>query len=89
MNLSRTRDPYLTQEATLTSSFGAPASQVHLIDDEGTALLPPPIDDERSCKWCYAADACMLYRKVSPHHPLRRLSLTSIAGRRRGERDLI
>lgn len=28
------------------------------------ALLPPPIDDERSCKKCYVGDACMLYRKV-------------------------
>ncbi|GEM10851.1 DNA replication helicase Dna2 [Rhodotorula toruloides] len=28
------------------------------------ALLPPPIDDERSCKRCYVGDACMLYRKA-------------------------
>ncbi|PRQ72091.1 AAA domain-domain containing protein, partial [Rhodotorula toruloides] len=28
------------------------------------ALLPPPIDDERSCKKCYVGDACMLYRKA-------------------------
>ena len=28
------------------------------------ALLPPPIDDERSCKKCYVGDACLLYRKV-------------------------
>lgn len=65
MTLSRTIDSFSTQEPTLTSSFGTPASQVHLIDDEGRALLPPPIDDERSCKWCYTADACMLFRKVS------------------------
>lgn len=28
------------------------------------ALLPPPIDDERSCNKCYVGDACMLFRKV-------------------------
>lgn len=27
-------------------------------------LLPPPIDEERSCKWCYVGDACMLFRRV-------------------------
>ena len=30
------------------------------------ALLPPTLDEERVCKKCYAADACMLYRRVSP-----------------------
>lgn len=28
------------------------------------SVLPPTIDDERTCKQCYALDACMLYRKV-------------------------
>jgi DNA replication ATP-dependent helicase Dna2 len=27
-------------------------------------FLPPPIDDERVCTRCYAADACMLFRRV-------------------------
>ena len=27
-------------------------------------FLPPPIDDERACKRCYALDACLLYRKA-------------------------
>lgn len=27
-------------------------------------FLPPTIDDDRTCKRCYALDACMLYRKV-------------------------
>ncbi|KAG6911010.1 hypothetical protein DXG01_005425 [Tephrocybe rancida] len=27
-------------------------------------FLPPTIDDERTCKRCYAIDACMLYRKA-------------------------
>ena len=26
--------------------------------------LPPAIDDERTCKKCYAADGCMLYRRA-------------------------
>jgi len=29
------------------------------------SFLPPTIDDERTCKRCYALDICMLYRKVS------------------------
>lgn len=27
-------------------------------------FLPPTIDDERTCGWCYVKDACMLYKKV-------------------------
>lgn len=27
-------------------------------------FLPPTLDDERTCKRCYALDTCMLYRKV-------------------------
>jgi len=27
-------------------------------------FLPATIDDERTCKRCYALDTCMLYRKV-------------------------
>lgn len=33
-------------------------------------FLPPTIDDERTCKRCYALDACMLYRKASTAGPL-------------------
>ncbi|KAH7929561.1 Dna2-domain-containing protein [Leucogyrophana mollusca] len=36
-------------------------------DIEGSDVepfLPPTIDDERTCKKCYALDACMLYRKA-------------------------
>jgi hypothetical protein len=29
-----------------------------------TVELPPPVDDDRSCARCYAADSCMLYRRV-------------------------
>ncbi|TFK52072.1 Dna2-domain-containing protein [Heliocybe sulcata] len=28
------------------------------------SFLPPTIDDERTCKRCYALDTCMLYRKA-------------------------
>lgn len=31
-------------------------------------FLPPTIDNERTCKRCFALDACMLYRKVSFSH---------------------
>lgn len=40
--------------------------------DQGKApepFLPPTIDDERTCKKCYALDACMLYRKASAVRP--------------------
>lgn len=33
-------------------------------EEDERQLLPAPIDDERSCKRCYVADACMLFRKV-------------------------
>lgn len=36
----------------------------NVVEDNGRPLLPPPIDDLRSCKWCYARDACMLFRRV-------------------------
>lgn len=39
------------------------------------SLLPPPIDEERSCKHCYVGDACMLFRKVrtQPRNRIRAL----------------
>lgn len=33
--------------------------------DEPKPLLPAPIDDHRSCKWCYVGDACMVYRRAT------------------------
>jgi DNA replication ATP-dependent helicase Dna2 len=35
-------------------------------DVEELPILPPTIDNERECSRCYASDACMLYRRVSP-----------------------
>ena len=44
-------------------------------------FLPPTIDDEYTCKKCYALDACMLYRKAGFVGPLVTLTqLTSLAG---------
>ncbi|GAA6036376.1 hypothetical protein JCM8097_001691 [Rhodosporidiobolus ruineniae] len=31
---------------------------------ERVALLPPPIDEERSCKKCFVRDACFLFRRA-------------------------
>ena len=31
---------------------------------EEEPFLPPPIDDERACKRCYALDTCLLFRKA-------------------------
>lgn len=75
MNLSRTSGSWPTQgstaqnETTLDSSSSfvevvEPPTNAHLEDEEGRSLLPQPIDDPRSCKWCYVADACMLFRRV-------------------------
>ena len=36
------------------------------VEDE--PFLPPPIDDERACKRCYALDTCLLFRKTHPNH---------------------
>jgi len=43
------------------------------VDEEPTEedeehFLPPPIDDERVCKRCYAQDTCFLFRKTHPNH---------------------
>jgi len=32
--------------------------------DVAKPLLPAPIDDFRSCKWCYVGDACAVYRRA-------------------------
>ncbi|KAM0752276.1 Dna2-domain-containing protein, partial [Meredithblackwellia eburnea MCA 4105] len=41
----------------------SPSASIPVADIEDNRLLPPPIDDPRSCKWCYSSDACMLFRK--------------------------
>jgi DNA replication ATP-dependent helicase Dna2 len=33
-------------------------------EPEEEPFLPPPIDDERACKRCYALDICLLFRKA-------------------------
>jgi DNA replication ATP-dependent helicase Dna2 len=33
-------------------------------EPEEEPFLPPPIDDERACKRCYALDTCLLFRKA-------------------------
>ena len=36
--------------------------------EEEEHFLPPPIDNERECKRCYALDTCLLFRKTHPNH---------------------
>ncbi|BGP51084.1 DNA replication endonuclease-helicase Dna2 [Rhodotorula kratochvilovae] len=50
-------------EAELWDEVDVPACSVDP-DEADKALLPPPIDDERSCKKCYVRDACMLFRRA-------------------------
>ncbi|GJN93127.1 hypothetical protein Rhopal_006172-T1 [Rhodotorula paludigena] len=49
-------------DAALWDAAAAPACSG--TSAEGEALLPPPIDDGRSCKKCYVRDACMLFRRA-------------------------
>ncbi|GAA5836873.1 hypothetical protein JCM9279_007686 [Rhodotorula babjevae] len=51
------------EDAELWAEMDLPPSSARAADLE-PALLPPPIDDERSCKRCYVRDACMLYRRA-------------------------
>ncbi|GAA5907066.1 hypothetical protein JCM8208_004503 [Rhodotorula glutinis] len=51
------------EDAELWAEMDLPPSSATAADLE-PALLPPPIDDERSCKRCYVRDACMLYRRA-------------------------
>ncbi|GAA6046645.1 hypothetical protein JCM3770_003094 [Rhodotorula araucariae] len=50
-------------EAVLWDEVDVPACSVDP-DELEKALLPPPIDDARSCKKCYVRDACMLFRRA-------------------------
>lgn len=47
------------EDADLSSLCSQPAARKPLLH-----LLPPAIDDLKSCKKCYAADACTLYRRA-------------------------
>lgn len=63
------------------------------IEVEQPLLMPEPIDSERDCKWCYASDACMLFRKVSSAiSKLNRTKIhhlnSSVSGCRRRQRNL-
>ncbi|GAA6010418.1 hypothetical protein JCM10207_001295 [Rhodosporidiobolus poonsookiae] len=49
-------------EDALWADMGTPRPSASQAGE--VALLPPPIDDERSCKKCYVNDACMLFRRT-------------------------
>jgi DNA replication ATP-dependent helicase Dna2 len=54
-------------DLAIDKSGGLCATGVSLTADvEELPILPPTIDNERECSRCYASDACMLYRRVSP-----------------------
>lgn len=42
-------------------------SQQELLAKPARKLLPDAIDEEKACNRCYAADGCMLYRRVSAY----------------------
>lgn len=69
MHLSRTSDrpkkyKKKQEEEDEFDEYFTPETEV-----EQPLLMPEPIDSERDCKWCYASDACMLFRKVSSAVP--------------------
>lgn len=76
MTLSKSNDwsPEVDTPPTSTTE-GAVKSASEDEDVNSRRLLPPPIDDARSCKWCYVSDACMLFRKVRRGYVLRALEL--------------
>jgi hypothetical protein len=45
----------------------------------GEPFLPHTIDDERTCKWCYVLNTCMLFCKVSFPFSLSSLKLTPLS----------
>lgn len=52
------------QEVILSSS--APPVSVPATQDQ--SLLPPPIDEIRACRRCYAGHACRVFRRVSQEY---------------------
>ncbi|KDR70214.1 hypothetical protein GALMADRAFT_76567, partial [Galerina marginata CBS 339.88] len=56
-------------QASPRGTPGSQAPEQELADLE-EHFLPAPIDDERTCKRCYALEACLLFRKTHPNHSL-------------------
>ncbi|GAA5964056.1 hypothetical protein JCM3765_000884 [Sporobolomyces pararoseus] len=56
------------EEEALWAQLGSPVDNLpttsQVTSQEDHSLLPPPIDEERSCKNCYVSDACMVYRRT-------------------------
>ncbi|KAL8281473.1 hypothetical protein RQP46_006157 [Phenoliferia psychrophenolica] len=64
MTLSKADQWSPTSSSDDADSPSSPSPSPSPSDDEPLPLLPPPIDDPRSCKWCYTRDACMLFRRA-------------------------
>lgn len=76
---STTTQPSLDEEEeALWAQLGSPMDNFPTTSQatwQGTGtLLPPPIDEERSCRNCYVSDACMVYRRVGHFHNMLRRS---------------
>ncbi|KAF4610251.1 hypothetical protein D9613_010517 [Agrocybe pediades] len=55
--------------AGASAKTGAATNQAQEEEEgEEEPFLPPPIDNERECKRCYALDTCLLFRKTHPNH---------------------
>ena len=64
INKARAGDLDVDMEDIIPPSSLIPAKSSKDNEPEEEPFLPPPIDDERACKRCYALDTCLLFRKV-------------------------
>jgi DNA replication ATP-dependent helicase Dna2 len=63
-NKARTGDLDVDMEDIIPPSSLNPVKSSKNNEPEEEPFLPPPIDDERACKRCYALDTCLLFRKA-------------------------
>ena len=63
-NKARTTDLDVDMEDIIPSTSLKPVKSNKDNEPEEEPFLPPPIDDERACKRCYALDTCLLFRKA-------------------------
>jgi DNA replication ATP-dependent helicase Dna2 len=64
INKARAGDLDVDMEDIIPLSSLDPVKSSKDNEPEEEPFLPPPIDDERACKRCYALDTCLLFRKT-------------------------
>ena len=64
INNAQAEDVDVDMEDIIPPSSLNPVKSSKDNEPEEEPFLPPPIDDERACKRCYALDTCLLFRKA-------------------------